>query len=61
MGFSILIKKNKLHVRWIIREMNLLSLINSLLAYFITIAISANHKLIRIKKIVSQIILTLYF
>jgi hypothetical protein len=31
--------------------MNLLSLINPSLAYFVTVAISANHGLIRLKKL----------
>jgi hypothetical protein len=51
MRFHILIKKNKLYIRWIIRDTNLLSIINLLLTHFVTVVISANHELIRLKKL----------
>jgi hypothetical protein len=49
MGCSDNNKKNKLHISWVIRETNLLNLINPSAAHF-TVAISADHGLIRLKK-----------
>jgi hypothetical protein len=47
-------KKNKLQNPSIIRETNLLSLINASLAYIYCSTTLSNHGLIRLKKFVSQ-------
>jgi hypothetical protein len=53
-GYSDTNKKNKLHNPSVLRKMNLLSLINPSLTYVYCSILLSNHKLIRLKRFVSQ-------